>query len=66
MTRKEAFAKSAEDNVWITHEYFTEEEHIRVNEFNIITHDGFWQSIERFNDDRQGKEWDEGWSIYEH
>ena len=64
MTRTEAFELSQKTECSITHELFTDKEHIKVNEFNIVTHDGFWQSITRFNSDRQGPEWDEGWSVY--
>jgi len=66
MTREEAFAKSAEEGIWITHEYFTEDDRILVDKDGYITTDDkYTVSIERFNTDHQAEGWDVGWSIYE-
>jgi hypothetical protein len=64
MNKQQAFEKAAMDGSKIRHNYFTDDEYLEILPSGKIRfEDGVQCTIQQFNEDRQGPQWETGWSI---
>lgn len=65
MTREEAFSISAMEGRRITHQYFSDDEYMEILPNDRIRfEDSVTCTVEVFLENRQGEEWETGWSLY--